>query len=80
MLVLINKSKNRRKLDIFIEVFRMIKCVKTLLLVFCKSCPRKSTTNGFETGVNMINTTGYVKDKLRRKRKDSVNISFKKMN
>ena len=35
MYVLI-KSKNRRELAIFIEVFRMIKRVNTLLLVSCE--------------------------------------------
>ena len=42
------KSKNGRGLGIFIKVFRIRKCAKTLLLVFCK----------VETGVNMINMTG----------------------
>ena len=31
------KSKNRRELGIFIEVFRIIKRAETLLLVFCKA-------------------------------------------
>ena len=31
------KSKNRRELSIFIEVFRRIKRAKKLLLVFCKA-------------------------------------------
>ena len=45
------------------------------MLLFSQSCPRKSPTemDMIETGVNMINMTGKVNDKLRRRKlKNSV--------
>ena len=46
-------SKNRRKLGIFIEVFRIIRRAKTLLLVLQKLFIRET---GVNRGVNMINS------------------------
>ena len=45
-----------------------------IAVCFVQSCLRKSTTNGYETGVNMINTTGITtwqtpKTKSRKQRK-----------
>ena len=78
MTVLI-KSKNTRNLGIFIEVFHIIKRARTLLLLFCEAFYVKARQMD-ETGVNMINMTGNINDKLRkRKVENSVKIN-KKMN
>ena len=54
------KSKNRRELCIFIEVFRIIKRAETLLLLFCKVVYVKAQQMDMKTGVNMIDMTGYL--------------------
>ena len=61
-------SINRKELGIFVEVFRIIKDAKRLLLVFCKAVYVKVQQMNMETGVNMINMTGNVNEKLRKRK------------
>ena len=59
----------RRKLGIssfFIKVFLILKCGKTLPFVFCKTVYGKAQQMDMKTGVNMINMTGNVNDKMRK--------------
>ena len=56
------------KLELVIEIFGIIKCAKTLLLVFCKVVYVKAQQMDMKP---MINMTGKVNDKLQKRKVES---------